>query len=69
MTSNEFYRWIEGFLAGAKMPLTQDQIAIINEKLSQIEGTVDRSRLESMWTSTNTMENLNGSSTKQLLRD
>lgn len=65
MTVSEFEIWLSGFTAQIKGPLNQEQLAMINKKLSEVdtEGSPKK-----MWTSTNTLENLNPGS-KQLLHD
>ena len=65
----EFKQWLTGFLAGVNAPLTQEQIGLIEAKLSQVEGPVDPT-IKSMWTSTSTQESLGtANNTKHLLHD
>jgi hypothetical protein len=58
MTQKEFMLWLKGFSAGTSKP-TEEQWAIVQEKLKEVTDGPVILPTNSMWTSTNTWESLN----------
>ena len=67
MTQKEFMLWFKGFSAGTSKP-TEEQWTTVQEKLKEVTDGPVILPTNSMWTSTNTWENLNNNN-KTLLHD
>ena len=67
MTQKEFMLWFQGFSAGTSNP-TEEQWTTVQEKLKEVTDGPVILPTNSMWTSTNTWENLDNKN-KTLLHD